>query len=139
MKFIAWLLSLLFAFNLGAGTVGTREETDDELKNKVQEHIDVIVDEGAAIVDDVTESIRNDERVKEAEEFVQDVKDVAEETLEDLNKVVEDTKERVEEKFGAPEEAEAPEAGEPTLPPEVTPEVMPEVTPDPADEDPING
>ena len=100
MKFLAWLLSVFFAFNLGAQTADSPKETDDELRNKVQEHLDVIMDESAALVDDVTDSIRNDERIQDAEKFIQNVQDVAEETLDDLNQVYEDTKTRVEEKFG---------------------------------------
>ncbi|MBQ9210702.1 MAG: hypothetical protein IJ153_03295 [Clostridia bacterium] len=111
MKFLAWILSLIFAFNLGAGTTTESQKSDEELRNRVQEHIDTIVDEGAAIVDEITDEIRNDERVQEAEQFIQDVQDVAEETLKDLNKVYEDAKDRVEEKFGA-EEVETEEAPE---------------------------
>lgn len=120
MKFLAWLLSLVFAFNLGAGSkTDSGRETDAELRNRVQEHIDTIVDESAAIVDEVTESIRQDERVKEVEKKVQDVKEVVTDTAQDVNQVIENTKDRVEEKFGpgetvAPEETPAgPEAAEP--------------------------
>ena len=74
MNFLAWLLSLIMAFSFGT-QVGTREEeTDDELRNRVQEHLDVIVDESAAILDDVTDAIREDERVKDAEEFFENGK-----------------------------------------------------------------
>ena len=143
MKIIAWLLSLFFAFTLGAETASQPRETDEELRNKVQEHLDVIVDEGAAIVDDVTEEIRKDERVQEAEQFIQDVKDVAQDTAEDLSQVVENAKTRVEEKFGTGEpeaagetdEAVQPEAvAEPEVP--VEPEA-PQETPAPGE--PVNG
>ena len=125
MNFLSWLLSILLAFTLGAQSGTKTTETDDELRNRVQEHLDVIVDESAAIVDEVTESIRKDEKVQEAEQFIQDVQDVAQETIDDLNQVAEDAKKRVEEKFGPdeaaeeteealpPEPADAPVAGEP--------------------------
>ena len=95
MKLIAWLLSLFFAFSLGAETAAPSRETDDELRTKIQDHIDVIVDEGAAIVDEVAEGIRQDERFQEAEKFVQDVKDVTEESLDGLKNWTRETKDRV--------------------------------------------
>ena len=131
MNFLSWLLSIILAFTLGAQSGTKTTETDDELRNKVQEHLDVIVDESAAIVDEVTESIRKDEKVQEAEQFVKDVQEVAQETLDDLNQVAEDTKERIEEKFGPDDEA--PETEEAPAP----------LTPEPADApaagEPING
>ncbi|MBQ9251334.1 MAG: hypothetical protein IJ188_01685 [Clostridia bacterium] len=126
MKFLAWILSLIFAFNLGAGTTTEPKETDEELRNRVQEHIDTIVDEGAAIVDEIAEEIRNDEQVQEAEQFIQDVQDVAEETLKDLNQVYENAKDRVEEKFGS-QETET----------EAAPETVEEEQPGP--DEPVNG
>ena len=135
MKFIAWLLSLFFAFSLGAGTNSQPGETDEELRSKVQEHLDVIVDESAAIVDVVTEEIRKDERVQEAEKFVQDVQDVAQETVDELSQVVENTKNRVEEKFGTEDPGETDEvlpAAEPIPEEPVQPEI-------PAPADPVNG
>jgi len=132
MKFLAWLLSLVFAFNLGAGSkTDSARETDAELRNRVQEHIDTIVDESAAIVDEVTESIRQDERVKEVEKKVQDVKDVVTDTAQDVNQVIENTKDRVEEKFG-PEETVAPEAM-PAVPEAAEPQDQP------MPEEPVNG
>ncbi len=85
MKFLGWLLSLIFAFNLGAGTVrSTSTATDSELKQKVQEHMDVIVDESAAMVDDVLAEIRQDEHVQKAEEFAQDVREIVDDTAQDV-------------------------------------------------------
>ena len=75
MRFLAWILGVLLA--LGAGGAKPKE-TDEELRNKIQSHIDTIVDEGAAIVDDVAESLRGNESLQEAEKFIQDVIDVAE-------------------------------------------------------------
>ena len=100
MKFLSWLLSLFIAFSLGAESTRKPTESEEELRAKVQGHIDVIVDESAAIVDDVVEAARQDEGVQAAEKFVQDVKEVAEETVRDLNAVYENAAERVEEKFG---------------------------------------
>lgn len=137
MKFLAWLLSLLFAFNLGSQSASTPTVTDEELRNKVQEHMDVIVDEGAALVDDVTDSIRNDDRVKDAEKFAQDVEEVTKETLDDLNQVYENTKNRVEEKFGTAGTGEteagekAPAETEDTVETEQAVEAEPEVTAEP--------
>ena len=97
MRFLAWVLGLLFAF----GAAGVKPaETDEELRDKVRSHIDVIVDEGAAILDDVAESLREDERVQEAGRFLQDVIEVTGETAEDLEGVFDDACERIEERFG---------------------------------------
>ena len=109
MKFLAWLMSLFFAFNLGAESTKAPSASDDELKSRVQEHLDVIVDESAAIVDEVTESIRQDERVQHAEEVLQDAREIVEETRDELEQVGENTRNRVKEKFGTGEPAaEAP-------------------------------
>ncbi len=84
-QFFRWLLSILMAFGLGFSAGGNSETvSDSELKQKVQSHVDVIVDESAAIVDDVVEEIRKDERVQEAERFADDVKEIAENTREDI-------------------------------------------------------
>lgn len=112
MKFLAWLMSLFFAFNLGAESTKAPSASDDELKSRVQEHLDVIVDESAAIVDEVTESIRQDERVQHAEEVLQDAREIVEETRDELEQVAENTRNRVKEKFGTGEPAaEAPAEG----------------------------
>ena len=107
MKFFAWLLSLLFAFNLGAqnGTVPT--ETDEELRGRVQGHLDTIVDESAAIVDEIAGTVREDGRVQEAERFASDMKDIAEEAIQDLDQVYQKTRKRVEERL-AGDEAQEP-------------------------------
>ena len=85
MKLVSWLLSLIFAFSLGAGVkTAETEETNSELQQKVQDHMDIIVDEAAAIVDDVTEQIRQNEHVQEAEAFADDVKEIVNNTMEDI-------------------------------------------------------
>ena len=83
MKLISWLLSIIVAFSLGAG-VRTDREPNSELQQKVQDHMDVIVDEAAAIVDDVTEELRQNEHVQEAEAFAEDVKEIVNNTMDDI-------------------------------------------------------
>ena len=130
MRFLAWLLSLFFAFSLGANSTPATRETDEELRNRVQEHLDVIADESAAIVDEVTESIQNDERVQQAEQFARDVEEVARGTWDDLNRVAEDAQKRVEEKFGKGTATKAPETGaEETAAPETEEAAAPEAVP----------
>ena len=87
--FFGWILSLVLAFNVGAG-VGAN--VDPELKQKVSDHIDVIVDESAGIVDDVTEAarakadeLRDSDAVKSAEEFANDVDEIINNTLDDID------------------------------------------------------
>ena len=92
-RFIGWLLSVTAAFFIGTSMAGDpSEKTDSELQQKVQAHMDVIVDESAGIVDDVMEEARKDERVQKAEEFVNDVREIAQNTADDI-----------EEHFGAEE------------------------------------
>ena len=83
MKLISWLLSIVVAFSLGAG-VRTDREPNSELQQKVQDHMDVIVDEAAAIVDDVTEELRQNEHVQEAEAFAEDVREIVNNTMDDI-------------------------------------------------------
>ncbi len=89
---IKGLLVFLLGISVGFGASGRHEETDSELTQKVQDHMDVIVDESAAIVDDVMEEARKDERVQEAEEFVNDV-----------NEIINNTKQDIEDHFGEDE------------------------------------
>ena len=155
MSAFVWLLSIILAFSLGVGVRSdSGSATDEELKDRVQEHIDVIVDESAAIVDEVTEEMRKDERVQEAEQFVQNVKDVATETADEFQQLVEHTQERIEEKFGTgdAEATEEPGAAEQTGVTEEQPETPaeknptetpagegPAGTPAPAEGEPVNG
>ena len=105
--FVGWLLSIVLAFSIGVN-VGNQTEapSDSELQQKVQDHMDVIVDESAAIVDDVTEEIRKNEHVQKAEEFADDVKEIAQNTKNDI-----------EDHFGSKEEET-----EDALPAEAVPE-----------------
>ena len=89
------ILAFIFAFTLGAGFAAERPETDSELKQKVQQHMDVIADESAAIVDDVLEEARKDEHVQKAQEFADDVSEIVDHTVEDIH-----------EHFGPEEETE---------------------------------
>ena len=82
-KFVLWLCSVVFAFSLGAQSTNPKA-TDSELVQKVRDHIDVIVDEAAGIADDIAAEIQKDERVQQAAEFVDDVKDIIRNTQEDI-------------------------------------------------------
>ena len=82
-KFVLWLCSVVFAFSLGAQSTNPKA-TDSELEQKVRDHIDVIVDEAAGMADDIAAEIRKDERVQQAAEFVDDVKDIIRNTQEDI-------------------------------------------------------
>ena len=84
MRLISWILSLFLAFSMGTG-YDKNHESDSELANKIQDHLDIIVDESAAIVDDVIDEIRGSEKVQKAEEFIDDVKDIAGNTIDDIH------------------------------------------------------
>ena len=106
MRLLAWILCLLIA--LSSGSI-KKEDTDGELRSKVQEHLDSIVDEGAAILDDVIEAIREDERVQETKEFVQDMIDITGETVEKMDEALDDARTQVEEKLSPEEPLEGTE------------------------------
>ena len=79
------LIVFLLGISIGAGMQNQDTKTDSELQQKVQDHMDVIVDESAAIVDDVMEEARKNEHVQEAEEFVNDVNEIVDNTVEDIH------------------------------------------------------
>ena len=83
-SFFKGLLTFLFAFSLGASYGQDKPPADSELQQKIQDHMDVIVDESAGIVDDIMDEARKDERVRDAEEFVEDWKEIADNTKEDI-------------------------------------------------------
>lgn len=85
LKLLSGFFTFVFAFSLGAGWNNADRKSDSELQQKVQEHMDVIVDESAAIVDDVVEEIRKDERVQKAEQFQDDVNEIVDNTVEDIH------------------------------------------------------
>lgn len=89
------ILAFIFAFSMGVSFASEKPATDSELKQKVQQHMDVIADESAAIVDDVIDEARKDERVQKAEEFANDV-----------NEIVDNTKQDIRDHFGPEEETE---------------------------------
>ena len=102
---IAWFLSILMAFGIGAG-VNTEAvvATATDLQQKVTEHVDAITDELAGIADDVADAVRDEtDKLRQSEEGQK-----VEEFLNDVREVVEDTVENIQEHFG-PEETEAPE------------------------------
>ena len=80
-----WLLSLVLAFFAGASLESHKvEAADTELQQKVQGHMDVIVDEVAGIVDDVNEEVCDSEPAQKTKEFVDDVKEIAQNTADDI-------------------------------------------------------
>jgi len=83
-SFAGWLLSVILAFFAGASLDNNDRAVDSELQQKVQGHMDVIVDETAGIIDDVTEEVRKNEDVQNAEQFVEDVKEIARNTADDI-------------------------------------------------------
>ena len=108
-KFVLWLCSVVFAFSLGAQSTNPKA-TDSELEKKVRDHIDVIVDEAAGIADDISAEIRKDERVQQATEFVDDVKDIIRNTQEDIQEHFgSDTEEGAADDTADEEPAVAPE------------------------------
>ena len=120
LKVFAWLFSVIFAFNLGAG-VKSDKPADSELEQKIRDHMDVIVDETAAMVDDVTDELRKNEKVQKAEEFVGDVKEIIDNTKNDIDahfgttETTERTEEAVETETAAEDETTQTEAVEPEV------------------------
>lgn len=84
LRFLGWLFSVIFAFSLGTGYHAEKPEAS-ELQQKVQGHVDTIVDETAAIVDDIMDEARKDERVQNAEAFADDVKEIVDNTVKDIH------------------------------------------------------
>ena len=120
LKVFAWLFSVIFAFNLGAG-VKSDKPADSELEQKIRDHMDVIVDETAAMVDDVTDELRKNQKVQKAEEFVGDVKEIIDNTKNDIDahfgttETTETTEEAVETETAAEDETTQTEAAEPEV------------------------
>ncbi len=101
-SFISWLLSIALAFGAGAA-VGSTRPADDELKQKVSDHVDVIVDEAAGIVDDVSEAAN--EYIDELESELEDNETYqkAKEFTDDVAEIVDNTKADIEAHFGSEE------------------------------------
>ena len=104
LKVFAWLFSVIFAFNLGAG-VNSDQPADSELEQKIRDHMDVL---------------RKNEKVKEAEDFVNDVQEI-----------IDNTKKDIDAHFGTQETTEEAVETEETVNTEETAE--PEVTAAPAE------
>ena len=83
-SFLKGIFTFILAFTLGV-SVGRDRPADSELQQKVQDHMDVIVDESAGIVDDVVEEVRKNEHVQEAEQFLEDVEEIAGNTADDIH------------------------------------------------------
>ncbi len=95
MKILAWLFAMFLSFGAGVNA-GKDYQKDTELEQKVQAHMDVIVDEAAGIVDDVAASakqrretleseLKDTDEYKKAEEFVNDVQEIADNTAADID------------------------------------------------------
>ena len=123
-RVLSGIFTFIFAFNLGAAYNQPEEKTDSELQQKVQEHMDVIVDESAAIVDDVIDEIRQNEHVQEAEQFKDDVNEIIEDTVNDIHEHFGDEQETEEE----PVEAVTEEAVEEVIEEDVTEVIAEEET-----------
>ena len=96
MKIIlAWILSMFLSYGAGVNA-GRDYQEDTELEQKVQAHMDVIVDEAAGIVDDVSEAarfrretmeseLRQSDEYQKAEKFVNDVQEIVDNTAADID------------------------------------------------------
>lgn len=95
MKILTWILAMFLGFSAGV-SAGRDHQADTELEQKIQAHMDVIVDEAAGIVDDVSDAARerretveselkDSESYKKAEEFVNDVQEIADNTKKDID------------------------------------------------------
>ncbi len=116
-ELLGWLLALLLGFS--AGVSADRDpHRDTELEQKVQAHMDVIVDEAAGIVDDVSAAaeerketleseLKESDAYKKTEEFVNDVQEIAENTKLDIEEHFSD---ETEEETEAETEAETASA-----------------------------
>ena len=120
-ELLGWLLALLLGFS--AGVSASRDpQRDTELEQKVQAHMDVIVDEAAGIVDDVSAAaeerretfeseLKDTDAYKKTEEFVNDVQEIAENTKLDIEEHFSDeTEEETEAETEAETETETASA-----------------------------
>ena len=103
MKIIfAWLLSMFLSFGAGVNA-GRDYQEDTELEQKVQAHMDVIVDEAAGIVDDVSDAAKERRESAESEFKESDEYKKAEEFVNDVQEIADNTKADIEEHFGSDE------------------------------------
>ena len=99
---LAWLLTVFLSFGAGVNA-GRDSQQDTELEQKVQAHMDVIVDEAAGIVDDVTASAKEHREAAESEFKESDEYKKAEEFVSDIREIADNTKADIDEHFGLKE------------------------------------
>ena len=99
---LAWLLTVFLSFGAGVNA-GRDSQQDTELEQKVQAHMDVIVDEAAGIVDDVTASAKERREAAESEFKESDEYKKAEEFVSDIREIADNTKADIDEHFGLKE------------------------------------
>ena len=103
MKIIlAWILSMFLSYGAGVNA-GRDYQEDTELEQKVQAHMDVIVDEAAGIVDDVSEAARSRRETMESELRQSDEYQKAEKFVNDVQEIVDDTEADIDAHFGTDE------------------------------------
>ena len=116
MKVLAWLLAMLIGYGAGV-SAGRDYEKDTELEQKVQAHLDVIVDEAACILDDVSEAARGRREALESEIMDSEGYKKAEEFVNDVQEIADHTKADIEEHFGSDEtETETESEADETVP-----------------------
>ena len=87
MDLLAWLLAMALGFSAGV-SAGRDYEKDTELEQKVQAHMDVIVDEADAAKqrrETVESEFKESDCYKKAKEFVGDVKEISDDTKADID------------------------------------------------------
>jgi hypothetical protein len=103
MKIIlAWILSMFLSYGAGVNA-GRDYQEDTELEQKVQAHMDVIVDEAAGIVDDVSEAARSRRETMESELRQSDEYQKAEKFVNDVQEIVDNTAADIDAHFGTDE------------------------------------
>ncbi len=102
MDLLAWLLAMALGFSAGV-SAGRDYEKDTELEQKVQAHMDVIVDEAAGIVDDVTDAAKQRRETVESEFKESDCYKKAKEFVGDVKEISDDTKADIDAHFGSDE------------------------------------
>ena len=101
-SFFAWVLTMFLSFGAGV-SAGRDYQKDTELEQKVQAHMDVIVDEAAGIVDDVAEAAKDRKETAESELKESDGYKKAEEFASDVQEIADNTKADIEDHFGSEE------------------------------------
>ena len=99
---LAWILSMFLSYGAGVNA-GRDYQEDTELEQKVQAHMDVIVDEAAGIVDDVSEAARSRRETMESELRQSDEYQKAEKFVNDVQEIVDNTAADIDAHFGTDE------------------------------------